>query len=218
MQGDFAHCNVDLCEPYGEQIHGSILRHGYPSQFDSHACVGHIVSSVCQMRMRLTMYITFSFIGISQTLPSTSYIKMIDLWMIFTMICPFSEILLVWLSDLFQRNVVSRQGWLKKNTEDAILILFLSFCLFNQKVISVNPRNYILEYWIVSVGPHTSAKKNMRTESRFAKLFPETNPIHVVRPNSASPISAVHDNQYQFNSGFGSCAIKFCLLRQCCSS
>ena len=60
------------------------------------------------------MYITFSFIGISQTLPSTSYIKMIDLWMIFTMICPFSEILLVWLSDLFQRNVVSRQGWLKK--------------------------------------------------------------------------------------------------------
>ena len=34
----------------------------------------------------------FSFIGISQTLPTTAYIKMIDVWMIFTMILPFLEV------------------------------------------------------------------------------------------------------------------------------
>jgi hypothetical protein len=34
----------------------------------------------------------FSFIGISQTLPTTSYIKMIDVWMIFTMLFLFLEV------------------------------------------------------------------------------------------------------------------------------
>ena len=33
-----------------------------------------------------------SFIGISQTLPTTSYIKMIDVWMIFTMLFLFLEV------------------------------------------------------------------------------------------------------------------------------
>ena len=37
-------------------------------------------------------YKCFSFTGISQTLPSTSYIKMIDVWMIFTMTFLFCEV------------------------------------------------------------------------------------------------------------------------------
>ena len=35
----------------------------------------------------------FSFIGISQTLPTTPYIKLIDIWMIFTMTFLFLEVL-----------------------------------------------------------------------------------------------------------------------------
>ena len=34
-------------------------------------------------------YLNISFMGISQSLPTTGYIKMIDIWMIFTMSCPF---------------------------------------------------------------------------------------------------------------------------------
>lgn len=34
----------------------------------------------------------FSFIGISQTLPTTSYIKMIDIWMIVSMMFLFFEV------------------------------------------------------------------------------------------------------------------------------
>ena len=34
------------------------------------------------------------FINISSSLPVTSYIKMIDLWLIFNLILPFCEVLL----------------------------------------------------------------------------------------------------------------------------
>ena len=56
------------------------------------------------------MYCPFSYMGINQSLPSTAYIKMIDAWMIFTMLCPFFEILLAWLKDLFKGDTVLSKG------------------------------------------------------------------------------------------------------------
>ena len=35
----------------------------------------------------------FSFIGISQSILATSYVKWVDVWMIFTMIVPFLEVM-----------------------------------------------------------------------------------------------------------------------------
>ena len=40
------------------------------------------------------MFFSLSFLGLSQTLPVTSYIKMIDIWMGFTMTIPFLEVVL----------------------------------------------------------------------------------------------------------------------------
>ena len=37
----------------------------------------------------------FSFIGISQSVLATSYVKWIDVWMIFTMIVPFLEVMTI---------------------------------------------------------------------------------------------------------------------------
>ena len=39
-------------------------------------------------------YSPCSFIGISQTLPTTAYVKMVDVWMIVSMIVPFLEVAL----------------------------------------------------------------------------------------------------------------------------
>ena len=50
-----------------------------------------------------------SFLGISQSLPSTSYIKLIDIWMIFTMIYPFVETLLVKTKSLVVRGAKKAQ-------------------------------------------------------------------------------------------------------------
>ena len=41
------------------------------------------------------MQLCSSFIGISASLPTTSYIKMIDIWMIFTMTFPLAEVSLL---------------------------------------------------------------------------------------------------------------------------
>ena len=49
--------------------------------------------------------VTFSFMGISQSLPMTGYIKMIDIWMIFTMSYPFVVISL----HCFQRMSVRKE-------------------------------------------------------------------------------------------------------------
>ena len=46
----------------------------------------------------------------SSTLPATAYIKMSDVWMIFTMLYPFAEIVLVWTKDFFKKRAVSKQG------------------------------------------------------------------------------------------------------------
>ena len=46
----------------------------------------------------------------SSTLPATAYIKMSDVWMIFTMLYPFAEIVLVCTKDFFKKRAVSKQG------------------------------------------------------------------------------------------------------------
>ena len=44
-----------------------------------------------------------SFLGLSQGLPVTSYIKMIDIWMLFTMTVPFLEVVLHTTNEVFKQ-------------------------------------------------------------------------------------------------------------------
>ena len=108
MLGESANNNIDLSQPYDEQIHRGILWHGHPSQLDCFACYCNIVSIFSNMKHEIWHF--SSFMGISQSLPSTAYIKMIDIWMIFTMMCPFFEILRVWLKDILKRDNMPPQG------------------------------------------------------------------------------------------------------------
>ena len=68
----------------------------------------------------------FSFLGISQSLPSTSYIKLIDIWMIFTMIYPFAETVLVCLKDAVKERTVVVKGEIDYHN------FILSISLFHQ--------------------------------------------------------------------------------------
>ena len=43
-------------------------------------------------RIFLIHYFSYSFVGLSRTLPTTAYAKMIDIWMIFCMFNPFFEV------------------------------------------------------------------------------------------------------------------------------
>ena len=42
--------------------------------------------------------------GLSQTLPATSYFKMIDIWMLFTMIVPFLEVIHHTTIEMFKKS------------------------------------------------------------------------------------------------------------------
>ena len=42
--------------------------------------------------------------GLSQTLVATSYFKMIDIWMLFTMIVPFFEVIYHTTIDMFKKS------------------------------------------------------------------------------------------------------------------
>ena len=110
MLGESANNNIDLSQPYDEQIHRGLLWHGHPSQLDCLACYCYIVSMLSNI-WNLIEFRPFSFMGISQSLPSTAYIKMIDIWMIFTMMYPFAEIVLVCAKEFFKKRAVAKQGW-----------------------------------------------------------------------------------------------------------
>ena len=46
--------------------------------------------------------------GISQSLPSTAYIKMIDIWMLFTMTIPFLEVVLHTTHEMYKNKRASQ--------------------------------------------------------------------------------------------------------------
>ena len=57
------------------------------------------------------LVLTTMFINVSNNLPKTSYVKMIDVWLIFNLLLPFIEVLvhtymdtLRWISTLFSFN------------------------------------------------------------------------------------------------------------------
>ena len=54
--------------------------------------------------------IFFSFLGLTQSLPVTSYIKMIDIWMLFTMTVPFLEVIFHTTAQVFNRPKANHVG------------------------------------------------------------------------------------------------------------
>ena len=46
-----------------------------------------------------------SFIGLSSSLPTTSYVKMIDVWMIFTMTFPLFEVSLHTYKEILKKSL-----------------------------------------------------------------------------------------------------------------
>ena len=55
------------------------------------------------------MYFSLSFIGVSQSLPMTAYIKMIDIWMIFAMMYPFCVVSLYSVMEALKKTKTKSQ-------------------------------------------------------------------------------------------------------------
>ena len=76
-----------------------------------------------------------SFIGVSQSLPMTAYIKMIDVWMIFAMMYPFCVVTLYSVMEALKNK--------KTNTKTAALD-----CLDTRDLMNVRSMRTVPSFWI----------------------------------------------------------------------
>ena len=76
--------------------------------------------------------------GLSESLPVTSYIKMIDIWMLFTMTIPFLEVVMHTTNEVFKRppGLDKRVGVVKvKSAEEQVEMEEEEQCQTNNKKI-----------------------------------------------------------------------------------
>ena len=58
------------------------------------------------MNVTTLLVLTTLFISVSNSLPKTSYIKMIEIYLLFSLSMPFSEVLLITLLDLMRYSQI----------------------------------------------------------------------------------------------------------------
>ena len=99
----------------------------------------------------------FSFLGLSQSLPVTSYVKMIDIWMLFTMTVPFLEVVMHTTNEAFKQprmghfstkrqvNVVTVKSAKEADEEEKVLRLA------GWLVLPASSLIFTLVFWIVGL-------------------------------------------------------------------
>ena len=79
--------------------------YGNWSQSHRYSCLGKFVSSFFLIIIRVLSF--SSFIGISESLPTTSYVKMIDIWMIATLLYPFIQVILHTKKEILKTKIAT---------------------------------------------------------------------------------------------------------------
>ena len=99
--------------------------------------------------------ITFCrFLGLSQSVPVTSYIKMVDIWMLFTMTIPFLEVVYHTSNEMFKQSDVIRvkphnlslEEVLPSNNTKAVL-----WMMTKRFVLPISSLLFTIIFWIVGL-------------------------------------------------------------------
>ena len=101
----------------------------------------YFFEAVVTVNLTSLLVLTTLFISVSQSLPPTAYVKMVDIWLIFAHLVPFAEVLLhTWMDTLrgSEEREVNHHGTSvkvgeTKNTEEKVFFprVFLNFDLCN---------------------------------------------------------------------------------------
>ena len=79
--------------PRHRLLQALLLRGDHHCQSDRHACPHNNVGcSFANMQQKDHLFIVTRFINVSMSLPKTSYVKMVDVWLLFTLLIPFLEV------------------------------------------------------------------------------------------------------------------------------
>ena len=94
------------------------------------------------------------FLGLSQSVPVTSYIKMVDIWMLFTMTIPFLEVVYHTSNEMFKQSDVVRvtpHNWSDEDemTNNNMKVALLK--MIKRLVLPISSLLFTLIFWIVGL-------------------------------------------------------------------
>ena len=84
----------------------------------------NVFNAIVTVNLSSLLILTTLFIGIFNSLPQTSYVKLIDAWMIFRLMMPFADVILHTLLGIFRKpnedakaleKSMSNQAWQNKD-------------------------------------------------------------------------------------------------------
>ena len=109
------------------------------------------VENLCQL---YPMKCFRRFLGLSQSVPVTSYIKMVDIWMLFTMTIPFLEVVYHTSNEMFKQSDVIRvkphnlslEEVLPSNNTKAVL-----WMMTKRFVLPISSLLFTIIFWIVGL-------------------------------------------------------------------
>merc|ERR1711953_912552 len=105
---------------------------------------------VIQVNLTVLLVLATFFVGLSRTLPTTAYAKMIDIWMIFCMLNPFFEVLLHALSQALIRE------WdndLEQRFSDETMTKLETLLMLLWKLLGCLALAFVFFYWTIALLP-----------------------------------------------------------------
>ena len=99
------------------------------------------------------LVLTTIFIDVSNSLPKTSYIKMIDIWLLFNLLLPFIVVLIHTRMDTLRMDAeeedkVSNKDIQLKKSRDKKLIFWTKISLVYNPIMFLS---FVVVYWLVGL-------------------------------------------------------------------
>ena len=102
---------------FGRRILGTILTTYLPTfiicivSFSTNHFKAFFFEAIVTVNLTALLVLTTLFLSVSNSLPKTSYIKMMDIWLIFNLFIPFAEVLLhTYIDSFYDEDFVNNHG------------------------------------------------------------------------------------------------------------
>ena len=115
---------VKVSIQFGRRLLGTILTVYVPTillniiGYSTNYFKDFFFEAVVTINLTCMLVLVTLFISVSDSLPKTSYIKMIDFWLIFNLILPFIEVLLHTYIEYLNQDDITKMG--KESAEEKV--------------------------------------------------------------------------------------------------
>ena len=108
---------IEFRVTFGRRILGTILTTYLPTiiicivSFSTNYFKAFFFEAMVTVNLTALLVLTTLFLSVSNSLPKTAYIKMMDIWLIFNLFIPFAEVLLhTYIDSFYDEDVVNHHG------------------------------------------------------------------------------------------------------------